>query len=59
MNMNMKVMWSSPMCDQKKQKDRAVLQKPKLNVYIGRSQKVFEPDPNPKKIGPKGPKSAN
>ena len=49
MNMNMKVMWSSPMCEQKKQKDRAVLQKPKLIVYIGRSQKVFEPDPNPKK----------
>ena len=31
-----------------KQKVRAVPPKPKLIVYIGRSQKVFELDPNPK-----------
>ena len=33
----------------KKRKDRAVLHKPKLIVYIGRSQKKgFEPDPKSK-----------
>ena len=37
------------MVPNRKQKDRAVLLKPKLIVYIGKSQKVFEPDPNPKK----------
>ena len=31
-----------------KHKVMAVLPKPKLIVYIGRSQKVFEPDPSPK-----------
>ena len=35
----------------------AVLQKPKLVVYIGRAQTSFEPDNNPKN-SPKGPKSA-
>ena len=33
----------------------AVLPKPKLIVYIGWSQKSFEPEPNPKN-SPKGPK---
>ena len=30
-----------------KQKDRIVLLKAKLTVYIGKSKKVFKPDPNP------------
>ena len=38
-----------------KLKDRAILPKPKLIVYIVRSQKVFVPQPNPQK-GPEGPK---
>ena len=39
-----------------KQKDRAVLQKPKLIVYIGGSpRKFFEPNPNHKN-SPEGPK---
>ena len=32
-----------------KQQVWAVLPKPKLIVYIGRSKKIFEPDPSPKK----------
>ena len=47
-----------------KQKDRAVLSKQELIVYISRFKNVFEPDldpkksPNgPKKITPNGPKS--
>ena len=40
-----------------KQKVRAVLPKPKLIVYIGRLQNVFEPDPDPK-IAPKGQKKS-
>ena len=40
-----------------KQKVKAVLPKPKLIVYIGRSQKVFEPDPSSKN-SPEGTKSA-
>ena len=34
------------MLPNQKQKDRAVLVKPKLIVYIGQSQQSFEPDPN-------------
>ena len=45
-------MWSN-----QKQKDGAILPKTKLIVYIGRSQKTCEPDPNPKNIC-MGPKSA-
>ena len=41
----------------KKQKDWAVQAKPKLIVYISRSKKNFEPNPNPKTT-PKGPKRA-
>ena len=40
----------------KKQKDRAVYPKPKLIVYISRSQNFFEPDSNPK-IAPKAKKA--
>ena len=43
-------MWSI-----QKQKGRAVLPKPKWTICIDRSQKVFEPDPNPNKSF-KGPK---
>ena len=39
-----------------KQTDITVLPKWKLIVYICRSQKVFEPDPNPKN-SPEGPKN--
>ena len=38
-----------------KQKVRAVLPKPKLIVYIGRSQKSFRIGPHPEK-SPEGPK---
>ena len=41
----------------KKQKDRAVHPKPKLIVYISKSQTFFEPDPNPK-TAPNGPTRA-
>ena len=43
-----------------KQKDRVVFPKSKFIVYIGRSQKAFEPDPNPKNSteGPKKCKKA-
>ena len=44
-----------PKCVRFKPKDRAVLQEPKLIFYIVRSQKVFEPDPNPRN-SPEGPK---
>ena len=39
-----------PKCGQIKQKDRAVLPKPKLIVYIGRSQKCFWTWKQPKKL---------
>ena len=44
-----------PECQRIKSKDRTVLQEPKLIVYIGRSKKVFESDPNPQK-SPEGTK---
>ena len=45
-------------CGRLKQKDRAVLPKPNLIVYLGRSQKRFlNLTSTPKKV-PKGPKSA-
>ena len=47
----------NPKKPDKKQKDRAVHPKPKLIVYISRSQTFFEPDPNPK-TAPKGSKRA-
>ena len=53
-----KVQKRSQMWENYKQKDRAVLPKPKLIVYFGRSQKKFlNLTPTPK-IAPKGPKSA-
>ena len=46
------------MLPNQRQKYRAVPPKPKLIVYIGKSQKMFfEADLNPKKV-PNGPKSA-
>ena len=45
------------MAELKTKKDMAVLPKPKLIVYIGRSQKVFKLT-STTKIAPKDPKNA-